>query len=101
MIPGGADKSYGIHVAQLAGLPKAVIHRAEAILLDLENSQSESKDHPKKKLEPAQSQQLSIFGSESQVEEEIRSLDIDSMSPIEAINKLYELKKKAGKPDQK
>ena len=95
VIPGGADKSYGIHVAQLAGLPKAVIHRAEAILLDLENGQSESKGHIKGKPESAQPQQLSIFGGESQVEEEIRSLDIDSMSPIEAINKLYELKKKA------
>ena len=41
--------------------------------------------------------QLPIFGGESQIEEEIRSLDIDSMSPIEAINRLYELKKKAGR----
>jgi DNA mismatch repair protein MutS len=43
----------------------------------------------------SQSQQLSIFGHGSGVEEELRKLDIDSMTPIEAINKLYELKKKA------
>ena len=95
VIPGGSDKSYGIHVAQLAGLPKAVIHRAEAILQDLENGQTETKGHAKAKPITPQSQQLSIFGGESQIEQEIRSLDIDSMSPIEAINKLYELKKKA------
>jgi DNA mismatch repair protein MutS len=96
VIPGGADKSYGIHVAQLAGLPKAVIHRAQEILKELEEERVDRRDTGKMKSTPSQSLQLSIFGGESQVEEEIRSLDVDSMSPIEAINKLYELKKKAG-----
>ncbi|MGA9047605.1 MAG: hypothetical protein WB588_01275 [Dehalococcoidia bacterium] len=49
-----------------------------------------------KKACTAQSLQLPIFGRELAIEEEVRSLDIDSMSPIEAINKLYEFKKKAG-----
>ncbi|MGD0354936.1 MAG: DNA mismatch repair protein MutS [Dehalococcoidia bacterium] len=96
VIPGGADKSYGIHVAQLAGLPKTVIHRAEEILQELEKEQLERKEGTKKKPGTAQPLQLPIFGQGSAIEEEVRSLDVDSMSPIEAINKLYELKKKAG-----
>jgi DNA mismatch repair protein MutS len=96
VIPGGADKSYGIHVAQLAGLPRAVIHRAEEILKGLEEEKVERKEGGKARPAGAQPTQLSIFGEGSQVEEEIRTLDVDSMSPIEAINKLYELKKKAG-----
>ncbi|MGA2158710.1 MAG: DNA mismatch repair protein MutS [Dehalococcoidia bacterium] len=95
VIPGGADKSYGIHVAQLAGLPKTVIHRAEEILQELEKDQLERKEGTRKKPGTAQPLQLPIFGQGSAIEEEVRSLDIDSMSPIEAINKLYELKKKA------
>ena len=96
VIPGGADKSYGIHVAQLAGLPKTVIHRAEEILQELEKEQLERKEGVKKEPASAQPLQLPIFGQGSAIEEEVRSLDVDSMSPIEAINKLYEFKKKAG-----
>ena len=99
VIPGGADKSYGIHVAQLAGLPKTVIHRAEEILQELEKEQLERKEGTRKKPGTAQPLQLPIFGQGSAIEEEVRSLDIDSMSPIEAINKLYELKKKAGEKE--
>jgi len=94
VVPGGADRSYGIHVAQLAGLPRAVIHRAEEILLELEKEQSGRKAEVTVKKDGDQPLQLSIFGMESKVEEEIKSLDIDSLSPIEAINKLYDLKKK-------
>jgi len=95
VVPGGADRSYGIHVAQLAGLPKAVIHRAEEILQRLEEEQATRKNGVGKEPVEAHPMQLSIFGQESEIEVEVRSLDIDSMSPIEAINKLYELKKKA------
>lgn len=93
--PGGADRSYGIHVAQLAGLPKAVIHRAEEILLALERDQAGRKSGETPVKNEEQPLQLSIFGMESKVEEEIRGLDVDALTPIEAINKLYELKKKA------
>ncbi len=93
--PGGADRSYGIHVAQLAGLPKAVIHRAEEILLALERDQAGRKRGETPVKNEEQPLQLSIFGMESKVEEEIRGLDVDALTPIEAINKLYELKKKA------
>ncbi len=94
VVPGGADKSYGIHVAQLAGLPKPVINRAQEILANLENERIGScgELQPKKHIEKPV--QLSIFGPTSEVEEELKALDIDSISPIEAINKLYELKKK-------
>jgi len=95
VVPGGADKSYGIHVAQLAGLPASVVHRAEEVLAGLENGQPREKQRkgvrPKKEL----TQQLAMFGDKSPLIEEISQLDIDSMSPLEAITRLYELKRKA------
>jgi DNA mismatch repair protein MutS len=94
VVPGGADKSYGIHVAQLAGLPATVVHRAEEVLAGLENGQSQQKQHktvrPRKESLP----QLALFGDKSPLIEEISQLDIDSMSPLEAITRLYELKRK-------
>jgi len=95
VVPGGADRSYGIHVAQLAGLPKAVIHRAQEILQRLEEEQVRRKNGVRKGPVDSQTLQLSIFGRSSEIEAEMRKLDIDSMSPIEAINKLYELRKKS------
>ena len=94
VVPGGADKSYGIHVAQLAGLPASVIHRAQEVLVGLE-SQPRQKQHKaiRSKKEPAP--QLPLFGDKSPLMEEISQLDIDSMSPLEAITRLYELKRKA------
>ncbi len=94
VIPGGADKSYGIHVAQLAGLPGSVVHRAQEVLAGLESQprQKQSKAvRPKKESPP----QLPLFGDKSPLIEEIGQLDIDSMSPLEAITRLYELKRKA------
>jgi DNA mismatch repair protein MutS len=93
MLPGGADKSYGIHVAQLAGLPRAVVHRAEEVLSSLEN-----KRHNSGKIKAASSPQLQLFVGEavsSEVADELSKLEPDSMTPLEALNKLYELKKKA------
>jgi DNA mismatch repair protein MutS len=99
VIPGGADKSYGIHVAQLAGLPASVVHRAEEVLAGLENGQTQQKQRkavrPRKESPP----QLALFGDKSPLIEEISQLDIDSMSPLEAITRLYELKKKATRSD--
>ncbi|MGA7678187.1 MAG: DNA mismatch repair protein MutS [Dehalococcoidia bacterium] len=95
VVPGGADKSYGIHVAQLAGLPASVVHRAEEVLAGLENGQTQQKQRkavrPRKESPP----QLPLFGDKSPLIEEISQLDIDSMSPLEAITRLYELKRKA------
>ncbi len=95
VVPGGADKSYGIHVAQLAGLPPPVVRRAQEVLAELEGSQLRQK--PTKAVRPKReiAQQLTLFSDKSPLIEEISQLDIDSMSPLEAITKLYELKRKA------
>ena len=91
IVPGGADQSYGIHVAQLAGLPRDVINRANEILLELEEHA------PTTAVEPSRlnaGQQIALFPETSPLLEELEKLDVNSMSPLEAINKLYEWKKK-------
>ena len=92
IVPGGTDKSYGIHVAQLAGLPRSVINRAQEVLAELEGRARVAQDKRRRKT-PAQ--QLGLFPQPGPLEEELAGLDIDSLTPLEAINKLYELKKKA------
>jgi DNA mismatch repair protein MutS len=88
IIEGGADKSYGIHVAQLAGIPSSVIQRANSLLYDLENGGFELKTSEKNK-----PPQLELFPFNHPVIEELSSLDINSVSPIEALNKLYQWQK--------
>ncbi|MEZ4771308.1 MAG: DNA mismatch repair protein MutS [Caldilineales bacterium] len=90
--PGAADRSYGIHVAQLAGLPRPIIHRAEEILEDLEAQNSEPGSL---QTGPAQAVQLTLFGGPSPVEEALKKLDVNALSPLEALNKLYELQQMA------
>ena len=96
IVPGGVDKSYGIHVAKLAGLPKSVVHRAQEVLEELEEDSSRTRGVAKgrrRKKEPAP--QLSFFGQKSPLLEELEKLEIDSLTPLEALTKLYELQKKA------
>jgi DNA mismatch repair protein MutS len=93
IVPGGTDKSYGIHVAQLAGLPKSVIVRAQEVLSELESHAAKKGKMPHHKA----SLQIPLFTQDSQLAHEISRLDIDSMSPLEAITKLYELKRMAQK----
>ena len=88
IVPGGADRSYGIHVAQLAGLPKTVIRRAQEILEQLER---DSRRAPIKPRRIAEVRQLALFPETSPIVEELKKLDIESMTPLEALNKLYEL----------
>jgi DNA mismatch repair protein MutS len=91
IVPGGTDRSYGIHVAQLAGLPKSVIARAQEVLAELES-------HPPKRNKVTRrktSLQIPLFSKGSLLAEEVGRLDIDSMSPLEAITKLYELQRLA------
>jgi len=91
IVPGGADRSYGIHVAQLAGLPKAVIHRAEEILEELEREARAPTRRPR----AAEAQQLALFPTKPHpVVEELSKLDVNSMTPLEALNKLYELQQR-------
>ncbi len=98
IVPGGVDKSYGIHVAQLAGLPRSVVHRANEVLEELEEGSRRDLARPsvkgrRRKPEPAQ--QLTFFGQKPPVLEELEELDIDSLTPLQALTKLYELQKKA------
>jgi len=96
IVPGGVDRSYGIHVAQLAGLPKSVVQRAQAVLAELEDSTKAPVRHPaRSRRQEAVSQQLPLFAPKSPLIEELKKLDIASLTPLEAINKLYELQKKA------
>jgi DNA mismatch repair protein MutS len=93
IVPGGVDKSYGIHVGKLAGLPKSVVHRAQEILDELEGDGKTIR--PAKKARREQPiQQISLFTAKSPVLEELEKLDIDSLTPLEALTKLYELQKK-------
>jgi DNA mismatch repair protein MutS len=98
VIPGGADRSYGIHVAQLAGLPRSVLHRAEEVLAQLEEGRHqqipERRGRRGRASQPA-SPQIPLFGQKPPVIDELLQLDLDSLSPLEALNKLYELRKKA------
>ena len=95
IIPGGADRSYGIHVAQLAGLPKSVIHRAEEVLDGLENGTGKKPKQKTHRTSDSLSEQISLFGTTPPVIKDLESINIDSLSPLEAITKLYELQKKA------
>ena len=89
IVPGGADRSYGIHVAQLAGMPQPVIQRANEILLQLEASSGNGL-----KISEASAQQLAFFPETNPLLEELRKLDINAISPIEALNRLYEWQRK-------
>jgi len=89
IVPGGTDRSYGIHVAQLAGLPKSVIVRAQEVLAELESHASKKGKVPRRKA----SLQIPLFPKDSMLADAISQLDIDSMSPLEAITKLYELQR--------
>ena len=88
IIPGGADRSYGIHVAQLAGLPRSVIQRAGEIMAELEKTSGRAV-----KINPVSAQQIALFPETNPLITELKKVDINTLSPIEAINKLYEWKK--------
>jgi DNA mismatch repair protein MutS len=83
IMPGGADKSYGIHVAELAGLPRPVVHRAGEILSQFEANAS----RPGGKSVP--SHQLRLFPESNPLMDELKALDVNSLSPLEALNKLF------------
>ncbi len=94
IVPGGADRSYGIHVAQLAGLPRPVINRAQEILTELEREGARGPISSERNRPVVR--QLSLFTTEIHPAIEIlRRLDVNSLTPLEAISKLYELQRKA------
>ena len=84
IVPGGADRSYGVHVAQLAGIPPSVVARAWDLLSELERDGL--------KVTP---RQRMLFTVDSALVEELKRLDVSSMTPLEAITALYELQRRA------
>jgi len=94
IIPGGVDRSYGIHVAKLAGLPRSVVHRAQEVLDELETESGKQAQAGRKHMKKEAAQQMQLFNEKSPVLEELSKLEIDSLTPLEALTKLYELQKK-------
>ena len=88
IIAGGADKSYGIHVAQLAGLPRSVVARADEIMAELEKTSGKAV-----KINPQAAQQAALFPESNPMLDELEKLDVNSLSPIEALNRLFEWQK--------
>lgn len=93
IIPGGADKSYGIHVAQLAGLPKKAVERAQELLLELEEKQPHYSATTGKSTVVEETAPLSLFTSS--LSNELLALDVMTITPLEALNILYNLQKQA------
>jgi DNA mismatch repair protein MutS len=92
VLPGGADRSYGVHVAQLAGMPRPVVDRARELLTQLEGEGSDFRPPAPKK--PNKPQQMSLFESPpNPALKALKDLKVDELSPIEALTKLYELKR--------
>ena len=94
IVPGGADDSYGIEVAKLAGIPDIITDRAKEILLELESGKNNPDNiinKPKKSAEDIE--QLSLLPSiDSAIAEKLNGVDLNTLTPIEAMNLLYELK---------
>ncbi|WP_253273965.1 DNA mismatch repair protein MutS [Flammeovirga sp. OC4] len=94
---GGSEHSFGIHVAQLAGMPQKVVRRSEEILEHLEQDKRKEKNTERIKEVPKDNYQLSIFDSVDPVakklKDEFEKIDVNTMTPIEAMLKLNELKK--------
>ena len=98
IVPGGTDRSYGVHVAGLAGIPPTVVQRATEILQALEENsvkEPEFAARAKKRNMPAPQQLLLFTDRPNPVIEELKQLDLDSLSPLEALMKLKDLKDKA------
>jgi DNA mismatch repair protein MutS len=99
--PGGADKSYGVHVARLAGLPNGVVNRAWEVLAELEESNNrEGRPTGKKsRRDRTPDLQMALFNPAQALADEVKALDIPNLTPLEAINRLYELQQKARNPE--
>jgi DNA mismatch repair protein MutS len=101
LVPGGSEHSFGIHVAKMAGMPQLVLKRANEVLKSLENSQERGniKDTTQKITED--NLQLSFFQLDDPILEAIREellgIDINTLTPVEALMKLNEIKRKLGR----
>ena len=95
---GGSEHSFGIHVAQLAGIPQNVVYRASEILVELEKNRSKEQHRQTIREMPKQNFQMAIFEAEKnpkteKIEALLKNLDINTISPIEALLKLNEVKR--------
>ncbi len=97
IVPGSADRSYGIHVAQLAGLPRALIHRAWELLAELEGADGvKPSPKPVRGRAPARRDQLALGGvALQQLRDELVGADLNGLTPLEALNLLYRLQQRA------
>jgi DNA mismatch repair protein MutS len=115
LVRGGSEHSFGIHVAKLAGMPMSIVERANQILADMEGSNSQlpiaNSPSPiantqknigsgKATVSAPEGMQLSFFQLDDpvleQIRDEVKSLDINNLTPLEALNKLSEIKKLVG-----
>ena len=93
IVQGGADRSYGIHVAELAGMPSPVVERARELLTELEaHANNTAPTH-----DPQDHLQLDLFNAPNNIDflRLISEIDTDNLTPIEALNRLHELRRAA------
>ena len=100
VVPGRSDRSYGIQVARLAGLPPSVVNRAREILNGLERDELSRGGRPSLSGEPSQrQQQLGLFqapAGDDPIHKRLREIDVNEMTPMQALALLSELKREAG-----
>jgi DNA mismatch repair protein MutS len=100
LVPGGSEHSFGIHVAKMAGMPKEVLQRATSLLKELEKSHKPREQEKIKESIQSPGMQLSIFQLDDptlqQIKDELIKLDINSLTPVEALMKLNEIKRMVG-----
>ena len=95
VLPGAADKSYGIQVAKLAGIPQSVTDRAREILTTLERKERDVVEETRRRGPAAPVRQLGLFGAREQdVLDALRAIQVETLSPVEALNKLDALKRR-------
>ena len=100
LVPGGSEHSFGIHVARMAGMPQQVLHRANKILKKLESSHGLEEKGEMMKKSAEEELQLSFFNLDDpileELKEEILHIDINTLTPVEALMKLNEIKRMLG-----
>jgi DNA mismatch repair protein MutS len=100
LVEGGSEHSFGIHVAKVAGMPKVIISKAEKILKNLELDKTENTKKELNTIDNDDNQQLSFFQLDdpilSDIRNEIENLDVNSLTPVDALILLNEIKKKLG-----
>jgi DNA mismatch repair protein MutS len=103
LVEGAASRSYGIHVAKLAGLPAGVIERAKEILRNLEGGELDERGRPRlaRGARKDEAAQMTLFAErDDRLREELKTIDVSQLTPIEALNLLNALVERAKKDDR-